>query len=435
MKPQKNTDLPRMVFADPEGHIFDHPTLCMAARSGTEKLRGDAEPLTPLAEGGELFSLPGRYPVGWDPTSREFVTVRETVINDRKIECTAVAAFLPPGYVRCLLPASDLKDEYPILPLWAYGAVGWREDRFWASGVYLDPNLHWHPRFFQNDEELARRVRALLDQHPDNRFLRHLSHCALTYHCFAAKNVFYRRWEAPIPTSPGCNADCLGCLSLQPPDGCQASHNRITFVPTVDEIVEVALPHMEQAEAPIVSFGQGCEGEPLLEGDLLERTTAALREKTSRGTINLNTNGSLPRVVERLGDAGLDSIRITLGSATPEGYRRYHRPRGYHFDDVMVSIDRAKTGGIYVAINLLVFPGLTDREDEVAALIHLVRDTGVDMIQMRNLNIDPDWYVRNMENQAARGMGLSEMLTLLRETFPRLTIGYFNQTKESFPQP
>lgn len=139
--------------------------------------------------------------------------------------------------------------------------------------------------------------------------------------------------------------------------------------------------------------------------------------------------------MERLGDAGLDSIRITLGSATPEGYRRYHRPRGYHFDDVMASIDRAKTGGIYVAVNLLVFPGLTDREDEVAALIRLIRDTGVDMIQMRNLNIDPDWYVRTMENQMARGIGLSEMLTLLRETFPRLTIGYFNQTKESFPQP
>jgi pyruvate-formate lyase-activating enzyme len=434
MSSQKNTDLPRMVLADPQGRIFDHPTLCMAAQSGTKKLRGDVEELVPLAEGGQLFSLPGRYPVGWDPTSGEFVTVRETTIDGQTVECTAVAAFLPPGYLRFLLPATEMKKRHPILPLWAYGAVGWWKEGFCSSGVYLDPNPHWHPRFFRDDEELARLVQALTLQHPDNRLLDHLSHCALTYHCFAAKNVFYRRWEAPLPASPGCNADCLGCLSYQPWDGCQASHERISFVPNVDEIVEVALPHMEEAEAPIVSFGQGCEGEPLLEGDLLEKTIATLREKTSKGTINVNTNGSLPRIVERLVDAGLDSIRITLAAATPAQYVRYHRPGGYNFSDVIESIGRAKARGIHVAINLLVFPGFTDREDEINALTRLIHTTGIDMIQMRNLNIDPDWYLKSMETGETRGVGLSRMLCHLRESFPDLTIGYFNQTKESFSQ-
>lgn len=421
-----------MVFSDPQGQIYDHPSLYMAAQSGRERLPGNADELTPLSEGCQLFSLPGRYPVGWDPETKNFVTVEETVIDGRRVECTAVAAFLAPGYLRFLLPATHLKEKYPILPLWAYGAVGWRENGFWGSGTCLDSDPHWHPKHFQNDGELRSLVHDFLRQHPGNRLLQHLSHCALGYHCFAAKNVFYQRWEAPLPTSPGCNASCLGCLSFQPSEGCKASHLRISFVPTVDEVVGVALPHMNKAEAPIVSFGQGCEGEPLLQDHLLEKTITTLRDRTSKGTINLNTNGSLPQVVERLARAGLDSIRITLGSATPKYYTRYHHPQGYRFEDVVESIRRAKARDIYVTLNLLVFPGVTDQEDEIDSLIRLVAATGVDMIQMRNLNIDPNWYLKGLGNRETRGTGVSTLLALLRNSFPHLAIGYFNRTKESF---
>jgi len=421
-----------MVFSDPKGRIYDHPNLCMAAQSGTERLPGHTDELTPLPEGSQLFTLPGRYPVGWDPESKSFVTVKETVIEARRVECTAVAAFLAPGYLRCLLPATHLKKKRPILPLWAYGAVGWKEDGFWASGICLDPNPHWHPRFFRDDEKLVIRVRDLLRRHPRNRFLQHLSNCALGYHCFAAKNVFYRRWEFPVPTSPTCNAKCLGCLSFQRPGGCKASHERISFVPTAEEIVEVTVPHLEKAEAPIVSFGQGCEGEPLLQDQLLEKTIAGLRQRTSRGTINVNTNGSSPRVVDRLARAGLDSMRITLGSATPKHYTRYHQPEGYRFKDVVESIRRAKEREVYVSLNLLVFPGFTDLENEIDSLIRLIRTTGVDMIQMRNLNIDPDWYLKKLGRLTSRSIGVSNMLTLLREALPHLAIRYFNVTKESF---
>ena len=61
----------------------------------------------------------------------------------------------------------------------------------------------------------------------------------------------------------------------------------------------VALPHLKEAEDAIVSFGQGCEGEPLMQWRLLEKSIRQMREKTDRGTINLNTNGSLPEKVRR----------------------------------------------------------------------------------------------------------------------------------------
>ncbi len=134
----------------------------------------------------------------------------------------------------------------------------------------------------------------------------------------------------------------------------------------------------------------------------------------------------------RLALAGLDSIRITLGSATPQYYTRYHQPVGYGFEDVVESIQRAKARQVYVSLNLLVFPGFTDREDEIDSLIRLVSSTGVDMIQMRNLNIDPEWYLKALGNLETRGIGISNMLDLLGVTFPHLAVGYFNRTKESF---
>ena len=113
------------------------------------------------------------------------------------------------------------------------------------------------------------------------------------YHCFAAKNIFVGRWEAPLPTSPSCNARCIGCLSLQEGECC-ASQDRITFVPTPEEIAEAAIPHLRKAEDPIVSFGQGCEGEPLVQSKTLVRAVRMMRDATSRGVINLNTNGFSP---------------------------------------------------------------------------------------------------------------------------------------------
>jgi pyruvate-formate lyase-activating enzyme len=222
----------------------------------------------------------------------------------------------------------------------------------------------------------------------------------------------------------------LGCISLQPSECCPASQERIGFVPSVDEVLDVALPHLEKAKDAIVSFGQGCEGEPLTQSRLLEKAIRRLREVTDRGTINLNTNGRFPDRLMKLFDAGLDSVRITLNSPHLKFYKRYHRPKGYSFGDVVDSLIRAKEKGIYTSINLLVFPGFTDREEEVKGLIGLIRKTNLDLIQMRNLNIDPDLYLKTMGK--GEGMGIPKMIGVLKSEFSSLQFGYFNRPKESF---
>jgi pyruvate-formate lyase-activating enzyme len=380
-----------------------------------------------------MFTLPGRIAVGWDEKSETFVPIRTVGVGSKGDEGHAVAAFLPPGYVRTLLPATRVMKNAPILPLWAYSAVGWKNGRFWATGLFIDSNPHWNPRYFEDDRALQRKVGFHLRKNATNRLLRQLSRCALEYHCFAAKNVFFRRWECPLPTSPSCNADCVGCISLQPSECCPASQERINFVPTPDEVIGVALPHLEEAKDAIVSFGQGCEGEPLMQWRLLEKSIRGLRDKTDRGTINLNTNGSLPDKVPQLCEAGLDSIRVTLNSASSRLFFRYHRPRGYTLKEATDSLIRAKEKGKYTSVNLLVFPGVTDRASELERLIKLIKKTQLDLVQMRNLNIDPDLYLKEMGS--GRGIGISEMMVLLKDEFPRLQFGYFNRTKETFYPP
>lgn len=425
-----SAEYPKLVFADPEGRILDHPHLKLAGRSGDRLVLPTPSELVPLPTGSQLFSLPGRVPIGWDGERDSFVSSEKTKVRGEEIDCTAVAAFLPPGYVRTLLPATQLKANAPTLPLWAYSSVGWKDGKFWATGLLVDPNPHWHPKYFKNDRLLSRKVKDALKKRRENRLLQQLSRCALEYHCFAAKNVFFQRWECPLPTSPSCNADCIGCISLQPSECCPASQERISFVPTMEEVLGVALPHLEKAEDAIVSFGQGCEGEPLMQWRLLERSILKLREKTDRGTINLNTNGSFPDKVGKLCNAGLDSIRVTLNSPYSRNFKLYHRPIGYTVKEAVKTLILSKEKGIYTSINLLVFPGFTDRKKEIEGLIELVRKTHLDLIQMRNLNIDPDLYLKTMGK--GEGIGIQEMIEILSKEFPSLQFGYFNRTKEEF---
>jgi pyruvate-formate lyase-activating enzyme len=423
-------DYSSLVLSDPEGKIFDHPYLKLAGRSGDRLFLPRPSELVHLPKGSQLFTLPGRTPIGWDDEKRAFISSEKVKLGKREVDCTALAAFLPPGYVRTLLPAAQRKPKAPTLPLWAYSSVGWKNGKFWVTGLLIDSNPHWNSKYFQNEQLLKKHVKIILGKSPPNRLFQQLSRCALEYRCFAAKNVFFQRWECPLPTSPACNAECIGCISLQPSECCPASQERIGFVPTVDEVIGVALPHLEKAEDAIVSFGQGCEGEPLMQWQLLERSIRTLREKTDRGTINLNTNGSFPTRVRELCNAGLDSIRVTLSSPHPKYYKRYHRPRGYTFRNVIDSLMVAKEKGVYTSINLLVFPGFTDRETELEGLIELIKRTRLDLIQMRNLNIDPDLYLDAMGG--GEGIGISKIIEILKKEFPSLQFGYFNRTKENF---
>ena len=423
------------VVADKQGEVFEHPDLLLAGMNGTEAVHPQPDEMIPMPEGSRLFTIPQTPPIGFDRHSGK------RLVTDRLSKqwgggaIQAVSAFLTPGYTRTLLPAADYQQKSMIVPLWSYTAVGWcvEEERFYVAAVQVDRNSQWQPDHF-DDRELDPLVRKTLQVNPDNRLLEQLARCAVDYHCFAAKNLFFRRWEAPLPTSPTCNSRCIGCISLQESDCCPASQDRLTFVPTVKELCEVAVPHLKEAENAIVSFGQGCEGDPILQADVISEAIREMRRQTDHGTINFNSNASLPGAIDKLAAAGIESIRVSLNSAQESLYNAYYRPRGYRFSDVVESLHRAKSAGLYTMLNYLVFPGVSDRPDEIEALADLVDQIGIDMIQMRNLSLDPVLYLSSL-GITGRGVGMLKMLKEHKARFPGLQYGYFNRTRETFFPP
>jgi pyruvate-formate lyase-activating enzyme len=413
----------KLLFADESGQVYEHPELLALTRDGLP-----AEPGAPLPPHATLAALPGRRPLGFDPARGRIVELSEMRIGRRTARPNAVAAVLPPGWTRTELPAFRKAAIAPLLPQWAYTAAAWDEDRqchvAWA--LHTDKRRHWDPAA-HSTPDLPARIEARLQRDP-SPLLRQLAKCALEYRCFTAQNTFYERDEGAIPASSGCNAQCVGCISEQPEHGPPASHQRILRAPGAEEMARLGIEHLSRAPGrTMVSFGQGCEGEPLTRAREIAQSIRAMRTATARGSININTNGSLPRNLAELIDAGLDACRISLNSAHKPLYEAYYQPIGYGWEEVLESIRLAKRRGVYTAVNLLTFPSVTDREGETEKLCELVARTGVDQVQARSLAIDPDQYLAVAEKHAAGGprLGLPELLRRLKRARRGLVIGNF----------
>jgi pyruvate-formate lyase-activating enzyme len=421
----------RMVFSDEQGRLYDHPNLLPAGMDGPEPEPLAENDLIPVPRGSDLMMLPGRHPVGIDPATGErvvFSSLEGTPVF-------AAAVFMAPAHTQSHRAAYVAGPDAPVLPLFAYTALAYGEDGFYASGVRVDDDTRQDPWRFERGK-IERKVRKKLGDYPGNRLAEQLKTCALVYNCRAAQNFFLGRHEAPLPTSVACNSRCVGCLSLQEDGEFKAAHDRLRVPPSAGEIAEIALGHIAKVDGAVVSFGQGCEGEPLLNSDLLCRAVRLIRAKTDRGTINLNTNASRPRAVAALVDAGLDSIRVSVNSLRAPLYDAYYRPRGYSFADVVESARVCKGKGVFVSLNLLYFPGVTDTVEELAALEAYLGETGADLIQMRNLNIDPDVYIRSLPPGIhKKGIGVRGLIKDLKKKFSDLRFGYFNPPKETRKRP
>lgn len=409
--------IPYVIYSTPEGEIREEKHLQALTFDGHPLESSD---LIPLPDGVTLSMMPDRMAVGLKRTGEKQVLAAS--------RGWAAAALLPIGYTRTYLPAYEKVPATEPLPFFGYSAVAGLHGRLYVAAVKTDDPHKWHPRAFHT-RTLTRLVREKQAAFPNNRIIAQHAHCALDYSCPTASNLFFGRWEMAIAVSPGCNSRCIGCISKQEEDGLISPQDRLTFIPTVDEIVEAAMPHLENAEEAIVSFGQGCEGEPLMQWRRIEQAIKVIRTKTDKGVININSNASNPRWLQRLYDAGLDTIRVSTISGHPETYTAYYRPIGYSFEDVKESLKRAQNAGLYTSINLLSFPGMIDREREVEALLAFVRETGLNLIQLRNLNIDPEVLLPRMPdlNSMGRALGIATLIETLHRELPEVAIGNFSR--------
>jgi len=420
------------VVANADGEIFDLEGYAAVGRDGSELVPLTLDSTINMPYGGELMYLPDRRSIVYNMKTGRIETLEENPYEPGT-PLYPVAAFNSPGYVLSHICAYEEKKTAQYLPLFAYGAVGWHGENFRSAVILVDSEKRQDLRLMQRKDVVSgvHRMQGIM---PGNRLRRHLEKCALEYGCPAGKNFFLGRYEAPLPTSRSCNARCIGCISLQESGEIINSQDRIDFTPSSEEIAQVALEHIGRVKKAVVSFGQGCEGDPLLAAHVIEPALRLIRKKTDGGTINMNTNGSLPVVMERLFEAGLDSMRVSMNSLRKSCYTAYFRPRSYLFEDVLESIKLALDRGKFVSINYLNCPGFTDTPEEVDAFIEFRKKYPIHFIQWRNLNFDPVRYCRIMGKAAKQGkpMGMQTALRQIRKNFQDLKYGYFNPPKENW---
>jgi pyruvate-formate lyase-activating enzyme len=428
----QKTDLLTALVANTAGEIFELDGYAAVGMAGTTQIPLTLKNTRSMPFGSELMYLPDRRPVLFNLHSGRIETVTENPYAPGQ-PLFPVTAFNSPGYVISYLGAYVETPKAKALPLFSYGAVGWHLGKFRSAVVLVDREKRQDLRLMI-PEDVTVGIEKMRKQMPANRLRSHLEKCALQFGCPAAKNFFLSRYEAPLPTAEQCNARCLGCLSLQKHSDIPHSQDRIGFTPSPEEIAEVALAHIKRVDQSVVSFGQGCEGDPLLAADVIAPAIRLIRAETDHGTINMNTNASLPQALQQVIDAGLDSIRISMNSVRKNCYHAYFRPKGYGFSDVLKSIELAVGSGLFVAVNYLNCPGFTDTASEIEALRRFLKPHPIHMIQWRNLNFDPLRYYKIMSDVSPNGasIGMKNLLKQIRQEFPHLKFGYFNPPKEKF---
>ncbi len=386
------------MYATDDGELHEDDSLFALGASGF-----DSVPLgrmIPLPEGSTSALVPGARAVGRTADGR--------VMPHPDPAARPVAAFLPTGFTRLLTPAYSKDTDAGHMPLFGYTAVASLYGKLFAAALPLDPGGAWNPAH-HNTDDLPGLVQARIAAEPDNRLLTHHAYCATEYGCYTAQNLFYGRDEMAIAVSVACNATCVGCISEQL-DDITSPHDRINFTPHLEEIVSLAVPHLEHAPHPIVSFGQGCEGEPLLRARLIGRAIERMRHATARGQIHLNTNGSSPRALQHLIDAGLDSVRVSMFSAVERNHVAYYGPRNYDLGDMEESLRLARRQGLHTSINLLTYPGFTDCPSEVDELIDFFRRSEVQMVQIRTLNMDRELLQEKVGFPTESGIGIQRAM-------------------------
>ena len=345
------------VHSDRSGRIVVAADYAAAVSDGSSI--GPLVAALPLPPGSDVVQLPGRTGIGLDRAGR----ARE--LGQGR---WGVGAIVPVGYLRMGLPAyADDLEQPPLRPR-AYAGVGADSNgELVVSAVALE--VEASAADGRSAPDLVARITAMQRDHPSSRVLRQLARCAKDYHCRAAANAFLGHHDCALPVAAPRNERPPDVLVLHD-DADAVPTEPAAFRPSPEELADAASRHLEGG-GTVVAFGRACEGEPLLAVRLIEDAIVGIRERTRRGTIHLETNGSVPIALRRLCEAGLDSVAIRVASARAETYEALHRPDGFRFADVRASIATAIAAKVSVALRVLTLPGLTNRRREVDALVGL----------------------------------------------------------------
>ncbi len=241
--------MPRLLFADDRGTVYDHPELLAAVRTGDAIVR----PARAAAA-----AAGGRHPLHCSPAAAR---------RPRPRHRRAHGAARGEGRAPAGGPARGRRDAAARLHPHAAprrGAPAARhaggDARRCRSGPTppprSGPTARWCSRSAPTGAATGTppatprptcRAASSALVATGNPIYRQLARCALEWRCFTAQNTFYGRDEGAIPSSASCNAACVGCLSEQDEGMPPSSHERIARPPTAEEMADLAVRHLEAA--------------------------------------------------------------------------------------------------------------------------------------------------------------------------------------------
>ena len=144
-----------LVFANAAGKVYNFPGLRPSGMKAGSFFTLDDAPLIRLPDASELFLLPDRLPVGFDPLTGESKVLKSDPYSKKSEPCFAVAAFIPPGFT---LTHSAAYQEKPggvrALPLFAYGACFYAEGHFYVTAVQVDRDVRHDEKFLSPQQVL-----------------------------------------------------------------------------------------------------------------------------------------------------------------------------------------------------------------------------------------------------------------------------------------
>lgn len=164
-----------------------------------------------------------------------------------------------------------------------------------------------------------------------------------------------------ISVTDRCNLRCVYCM----PEGGVPSlpHDDILRYEEIAQLVRIAA-------ALGVRTIRLTGGEPLVRKDIID-LVGMLSQIRGIDSVNLTTNGTLlAPMAEKLAQAGLERVNISLDSLRPERYAAITRRA--NLDDALAGIQAAHAAGLRpVKINMVVMGGVND--DEVIDFAHRSR--------------------------------------------------------------
>ena len=244
--------------------------------------------------------------------------------------------------------------------------AGWRGRLYAAAIRPMTPPLAAH----RLQRAAARApVHERLAAEPENRVLAHHAHCALDYACPTASNLFLGAGKARSRSLRAATRAASAASPSRRKTSLVSPQDRLTFLPTVEEIVAVGVRIWSGARRHLQLRARAARASRCCRRGASSRRYA----RCARGPlVGRSTSTPTPAIRARCNASTTPGWTLCAPARSRRGARPttpITAPSATRFDDVKRSLILAREAGVYTSINLLCFPGLIDCEDEVEALL------------------------------------------------------------------